>query len=103
MKTYERFCQPRFKKLEDDLSKVDEKVDSINAIVTNGLKEKVEAVRKQSNWLLGVLLSLMIAIIGSTVLLLITNNNRYYDLQQKIEQVYRDTQSIQEERTREVQ
>lgn len=66
LKTYEHFCAPRFKGLED-------KVDDLNKIVNNGLKDKVQELKKASKWMLAILISLLVSIAGSTILLYVTN------------------------------
>lgn len=66
LKTYERFCAPRFKRLE-------EKVDDLNKTVNNGLKDKVAELKVASKWMLAILISLLVTIAGSTVLLYLTN------------------------------
>jgi hypothetical protein len=47
LEMYDRVCQSRFNKLED-------KVDILHAVVTDGLADKVEASRKLSWWAIGL-------------------------------------------------
>ena len=43
-KTYERFCAPRFKNVEDKVDSIDGKVDSIDRVVNNGLCDRMKKV-----------------------------------------------------------
>lgn len=39
---YEKYCKQQFEKADGRVDKIDNKVDEIHAIVTNGLKDKVK-------------------------------------------------------------
>jgi len=74
IKTYETFCAPRFTSIETNIKECSKAVNELNAIVTNGLEDKVDRLEKQSRWILRLLVSLLLLIIASTVTLYSTNN-----------------------------
>lgn len=87
---YEKFCAPRFKALEEDIKDTRTIVHKIDRVVHDGLKEKVDGLKKQNNWLLSILISLLLLIIGSTVTLYLSNNHRVDQVDEKIERLLDD-------------
>ncbi|MHA1302129.1 MAG: hypothetical protein ACTSPI_00305 [Candidatus Heimdallarchaeaceae archaeon] len=74
IKTYELFCAPRFSTLEDDIKETTKAVNRLNAILTNGLQERVKYLEKNNRWVVRLLVSLLLAIIASTITLLLKGN-----------------------------
>ena len=90
IKTYETFCAPRFNTMESNLKDTTKAVNDLNAIVTNGLEDKVEHLEKQSKWILGILITILLLIIGSTITLYTTNHHKYDVVQQELMEVIRE-------------
>lgn len=84
LKTYERFCKPRFESMESNLKDTTKAVNALNAIVTDGLEDKVDDLKKQNIRLMGLLISLLMLIIASTITLYATNNRKYNMVQQEL-------------------
>jgi len=84
MKTYETFCAPRFTSIEGDIKNTTKAVNELNTIVTNGLEDKVKDLKIQSRWLMGLLISLLLIVIASTITLYATNNHKYEMVQQEL-------------------
>jgi len=76
LKTYERFCSPRFKNIESSIKDTNGTVHSIDKIVSNGLEDRMIKVEKTCNWLMKTLISLLLLIIASTITLYSTNNKK---------------------------
>lgn len=84
LKTYETFCAPRFNSIESNLKDTAKAFNDLNAIVTNGLEEKVDRLEKQSIWIIRLLISLLLLIIASTVTLYSTNNREPVEVYHEI-------------------
>ena len=84
IKTYETFCAPRFNSMESNLKDTTKAVNDLNAIVTNGLEDKVEHLEKQSRWILRLLVSLLLLIIGCTITLYTTNDGKASEIHNEL-------------------
>ena len=67
---YNNVCKGRFKNMEDKLDKVEDKVDKLTSIVTNGLTDKVTAIW---GWMIALIAGL-IGVMGMTIFDLVTNH-----------------------------
>jgi hypothetical protein len=56
--------------MSDDLKELKKEVNALNIIVNNGLRDSVRQIRKQVQWLMGMMITLIIAFVGSTITLL---------------------------------
>ena len=62
---YNNVCKDQFQKMEDKMGKVEDKVDALTAIVTNGLTDRVKKIERW-NWFIitGIITLLATAIYG---------------------------------------
>ena len=84
IKTYETFCAPRFTTIEGNIKDCSKAINDLNAIVTNGLEDKVDRLEIQSKWILRLIISLLLLIIASTITLYSTNHHKYDLVQQEL-------------------
>lgn len=70
IKTYELFCAPRFTTIEGNIKSTTDAVNSLTAIITNGLQQRVESLEKSNRRVIKLLASLLLVIIASTITLL---------------------------------
>ena len=91
LKTYETFCAPRFDSIESNVKDTTKAMNDLNAIVTNGLEDKVKHLEKQSRWILRLIISLLLLIIASTITLYLTSNDKsseiHRELMEKIDEI----------------
>ena len=91
IKTYETFCAPRFNTMESNLKETTKAVNDLNAIVTNGLEDKVEHLEKQSRLILRLVISLLLLVIASTITLYLTTDGKssetHHELMEKIDEI----------------
>ena len=62
IKTYERFCAPRFEKLEREISEVRSCATELKAIVTNGLKDDVQELKDGQRWLFRLVVGILVTV-----------------------------------------
>jgi len=89
--TYDKFCSGRFSTIEKDAKDTNGVVHEINAIVTNGLQERMIKVEKTCNGLMKTLVTLLLLIIASTITLYATSNKKMNEVLIKIERISDDT------------
>jgi hypothetical protein len=87
---YEKFCKPRFEGIEEDIKDTQTTVHNIDKVVNDGLKDKTERLEKHSNWIIGLLISLLFIIIASTIGLYATNQNKVEQVNEKVERLLND-------------
>jgi hypothetical protein len=56
--------------MSDDLKELKKEVNALNVVVNNGLRDSVRQIRIQVQWLMGMMITLIIAFVGSTITLL---------------------------------
>jgi len=88
--TYDKFCSVRFSAIEKDAKDTNSIVHEINAIVTNGLQERMIKVEKTCNGLMKTLITLLLLIIASTITLYATSNKKMNEVLIKIERMNDD-------------
>ena len=71
MSDYDRICKDRFTKLEHKLADVDEKTDSIDRVVNNGLKDGMQELRDRFKFVLGLEVTIILGLGGVITALLL--------------------------------
>jgi len=65
-KTYERFCRPRFEKVDQEINDLRNCTSELKAVVTDGLKDDVKELKAGQKWLFRLVVGILITVaIGS--------------------------------------
>lgn len=62
LKTYERFCAPRFQKMENEITEVRSCTSELKSVVTNGLKDDVSELKEGQRWLFRLVVGILIVV-----------------------------------------
>lgn len=77
-KTYEKFCEPRFSRIEKALGETHEGVHNIDVVINDGLVKAVEKLERGQQWLVRLL-------VGILVTVALASAGMYWQMNRKIE------------------
>jgi len=78
-KTYEKFCEPRFSRIEKELRETHEGVHNIDVVVNDGLLKAVEKLEKGQQWLVRLLVGILVTVALASIGLYWQTNRKIED------------------------
>ena len=87
-KTYERFCAPRFERLEREIAEVRTCATALKAVVTNGLKDDVAELKEGQRWMFRLVVGILVTVaLGSATL--------YFGVIKKVNTINAEVQRVE--------